>query len=144
MYIYLVRLRSSHIMPAVRQYSGYRECRVPRATSQNRRPYLHNALVCGGQYIVRRRDIPISPLVILECSFLGGYPFIYLLLRSISFFSSSLQLSSSTRRRFYPRRPHGQAVVTGVVPSPPRYVPSIFIAHRVQHSQCSSIFIECC
>ena len=34
-------------------------------------------------------------------------------------------------------------VVTGVVPSP-RYVPSIFIAHRVQHSHCSSIFIECC
>ena len=31
----------------------------------------------------------------------------------------------------------------GVVPSPPRYVPSIFIAHRVQHSHCSSAFIEC-
>ena len=26
----------------------------------------------------------------------------------------------------------GQAVVTGVVPSPPRFLPSIFIAHRVQ------------
>ena len=38
----------------------------------------------------------------------------------------------------------GQAVVTGVVPSPPRYVPSVFITHRVQHSHCSSIFIECC
>ena len=35
-------------------------------------------------------------------------------------------LSSSTRRRFYPQRPPGQqAVVTGVVPSPPQYVPSI-------------------
>ena len=34
----------------------------------------------------------------------------------------------------------GQAVVTGVVPSPPRFLPSIFIAHRVQHSHCSSIF----
>ena len=34
----------------------------------------------------------------------------------------------------------GQAVVTGVVPSPPRFLPSIFIAHRVQHSLCSSIF----
>ena len=32
----------------------------------------------------------------------------------------------------------------GVVPSSPRYVPAIFIAHRVQHSHCSSIFIECC
>ena len=34
----------------------------------------------------------------------------------------------------------GQAVVTGVVPSPPRFSPSIFIAHRVQQSHCSSIF----
>ena len=34
----------------------------------------------------------------------------------------------------------GQAVVTGVVPSPPRFFPSICIAHRVQQSHCSSIF----
>ena len=34
----------------------------------------------------------------------------------------------------------GQAVVTGVVPFPPRFLPSIFIAHRVQQSHCSSIF----
>ena len=34
----------------------------------------------------------------------------------------------------------GQAVVTGVVPSPPRFLPSIFIAHRVQQSHCSTIF----
>ena len=34
----------------------------------------------------------------------------------------------------------GQAVVTGVVPSPLRFLPSIFIAHRVQQSHCSSIF----
>ena len=34
----------------------------------------------------------------------------------------------------------GQAVVTGVVPSSPRFSPSIFIAHRVQQSHCSSIF----
>ena len=34
----------------------------------------------------------------------------------------------------------GQAVVTGAVPSPPRFLPSIFIAHRVQQSHCSSIF----
>ena len=31
-------------------------------------------------------------------------------------------------------------MVTGVVPSPPRFLPSVFIAHRVQHSHCSSIF----
>ena len=34
--------------------------------------------------------------------------------------------------------------VTVVVSSAARYVPWIFIAHRVQHSHCSSIFIECC
>ena len=33
----------------------------------------------------------------------------------------------------------GQTVVTGVVPSP-RFLHSIFIAHRVQQSHCSSIF----
>ena len=33
-----------------------------------------------------------------------------------------------------------QAVVTGVVPSSPRFLPSILIAHRVQYSHCSSIF----
>ena len=36
----------------------------------------------------------------------------------------------------------GQAVVTGVVPSPPRFLPSILIAHTVQQSHCSSIFIS--
>ena len=34
----------------------------------------------------------------------------------------------------------GQAVVKGVAPSPPRFLPSICIAHRVQQSHCSSIF----
>ena len=34
----------------------------------------------------------------------------------------------------------GQAVVTGVVPSPPRFLPSILIARRVQQSHCSSVF----
>ena len=34
----------------------------------------------------------------------------------------------------------GQAVVTGVVHSPPRFLPSIIIAHRVQQSHYSSIF----
>ena len=33
----------------------------------------------------------------------------------------------------------GQAVVTGVIPSPPRFLPSVFIAHRVQQSHCLSI-----
>ena len=35
-----------------------------------------------------------------------------------------------------------KAVVTGVVPSLPRYVPSVYIAIRVQRSHCSSTFIE--
>ena len=34
----------------------------------------------------------------------------------------------------------GQAVVTGVVLSAPRFLPSIFTAHRVQQSHCSSMF----
>ena len=34
----------------------------------------------------------------------------------------------------------GQVVVTGVVPSPPRFLPSFFIANRVQQSHCLSIF----
>ena len=34
----------------------------------------------------------------------------------------------------------GQAVVTGVVPSPPRFLPSVFIGHRVQQFHCPSIF----
>ena len=33
----------------------------------------------------------------------------------------------------------GQAVVAGFVPSSPRFLPSMFIAHRVQQSHCSSI-----
>ena len=36
----------------------------------------------------------------------------------------------------------GQAVVTGVVPYSPRFLPSIFIAHRVQQSHCSSFFLS--
>ena len=31
-------------------------------------------------------------------------------------------------------------MVTGVVPCPPRFLPSIFFAHTVQQSECSSIF----
>ena len=33
----------------------------------------------------------------------------------------------------------GQAVATGAILSPPRFLPSIFIAHGVQQSHCSSI-----
>ena len=34
-------------------------------------------------------------------------------------------------------------MVTGVVPSPPQHVALFFVAHRIQHSHYSSIFIEC-
>ena len=45
---------------------------------------------------------------------------------------------------FYPRRSSGQAVVAGVVPSPPPVRAfTFFVTHRVQHSHCSSIFIDC-
>ena len=53
----------------------------------------------------------------------------YHIIYDISFFFTRLLSSFWTK-----------AVVTGVVPSPPRFLPSIFIAHRVQQSHCSSIF----
>ena len=54
---------------------------------------------------------------------------------------SSLLLSSSTREKFYPQRPCGQAVVTGVCPSP-RYMPS-FLSRilRVQRSRFFVFFV---
>ena len=56
------------------------------------------------------------------------------------FFSLTLLLSSLTHRRFYPlRSSSGQAVVAGAVPSLPRYVPFIFIAHRIQ---CSHYLVD--
>ena len=61
----------------------------------------------------------------------------------IYFLSSSLLLSSLTRKRCYPQRSSEQAAVTGVVLSPPRYVSLVFVAHRVRHCHCSSTFIEC-
>ena len=47
-------------------------------------------------------------------------------------------------KRFHHRRAsgqgHGQAVDTSVFPYPARYVPSLFIAHRVQHSHFSACY----
>lgn len=57
------------------------------------------------------------------------------------FCSSSLLVCSSTRRRFYPQRPFGDDVVTGVFLSPPPVVAVVPIAHRVRHSHYSAIFI---
>ena len=57
------------------------------------------------------------------------------ILRSTIYF---ILLSSSTRRRFYPQRPSGQAVVTGAVPSPPRYVPS-FMFYKMKSAGGASI-----
>ena len=59
-----------------------------------------------------------------SCVLVLVFLFIYL------FFSYSLHF-------YFPAS--GQAVVTGDVPSSPWFLPSIFIAHRVQQSHCSSI-----
>ena len=56
----------------------------------------------------------------------------------LSFFSFRFFFFSCSSLFYFPAS--GQAVVTGVVPSPPRFLPSIFIAHRVQQSHFSSIF----
>ena len=55
------------------------------------------------------------------------------LVGTIFFFSTHIYFPAS-----------GQGMVTGVVLSLPRFLPSIFIAHRVQQSHCSSFFIGCC
>ena len=67
---------------------------------------------------------------------------VLLILTSLSYSTRSLRCASP----FFFFFPHtfyfpasGQAVVTGVVPPPPRFLPSIFIAHRVQQSHCSPI-----
>ena len=63
---------------------------------------------------------------------------------NLVFTSNTFCIQSPARHRinsthiYFPAS--GQAVVTGVVSSPPRFLPSIFIAHRVQQSHCSSIF----
>ena len=105
------------------------DCKKQCSFSQRHAGSLLLLLLCCFQVIAR-----VSAAVLLR----SIYYKIYLFILMIAF-----TFSSSTRR-FYPQRSAGQAVATGVVPSPPRYVPSIFIAHRVQHSHCSSIFIQCC
>ena len=67
-----------------------------------------------------------------ECSSFAVCPRL-LNLCALSFFSFSF-----FSHFYFPAS--GQAVVTGVVPSPPRFLPSVFIAHRVQQSHCSSTF----
>ena len=59
-----------------------------------------------------------------------------LLLCSVSFVLYIFLFSSALF--YFPAS--GQPAVTRVVPSPPRFLPSIFVAHRVQHSHCSSVF----
>ena len=55
--------------------------------------------------------------------------------------SSSVSSSSYFFILFFSSHLWTKAVVTGVVPSSPRFLPSIFIAHRVlQQFHCSSIF----
>ena len=56
---------------------------------------------------------------LVENGFISEWSIVFIY---IYIFNSSL-LHSSSNRRLYPQRPSGQAVVTGVIPSP-RYVPS--------------------
>ena len=63
--------------------------------------------------------------------------FLYCWLRDLLLCSTPLHIFFFTHIYF---SASGQAVVTGVVPSLPRFLPSVFIAHRVQQSHCSSIF----
>ena len=64
---------------------------------------------------------------------------------NITALSSSQHVKTSpVKSRFFSTHsyflPSGQDVVTGVVPSPPWFLPSNFIAHGIQQSHCSSIF----
>ena len=67
---------------------------------------------------------------------IGGYTYIYVCLFQLWYLSIFMYSFISTHI-YFPTS--GQDVVPCVVPSPPCFLPSIFIAHRVQQSQCSSI-----
>ena len=54
---------------------------------------------------------------------------VHVLVKDVSLFFSPFYFPAS-----------GRAVVTGVVPSSPEFLLSIFYAHRLQQSHCSSIF----
>ena len=82
----------------------------------------------------------------LSCIFLLLFaPLVLSFLSFILFSFVSSQLTCVCRGFFFFFLAHfyfpasGQAVVKGVVPSPRRFLPSIFIADRVQQSRCSSI-----
>ena len=81
---------------------------------------MHVSYIMGSIYVVRRG----IPTFLVKNSNTHREIFFFCL-----FFSSHFYFPAS-----------GQAVLPGVVPSPPRFLPSIFIAHRVQQSHCSSIF----
>ena len=102
-------------------WSIFIEFLLTRALALSARQFVRPR-VCG--YPRTRRVYTIYPV---------NYESVHTLFSFLLFFLSHFYFPAS-----------GQAVVTGVVPSPPRFLPSIFIAHRVQQSRCSSIFIECC
>ena len=68
---------------------------------------------------VKRIHLTADFSVLIERTSVRPFYFIFFILLS-------RLLSSPTRRRLYPQLSSGQAVVTGVVPSPRRYVPSLF------------------
>ena len=71
--------------------------------------------------------------VLLFCTWYSGTYHLFVVLLHVIFFLLHTRLLSS----FFLDKPWSQI---GVVPSTPRFLPSIFIAHRVQQSHCSSIF----
>ena len=56
-------------------------------------------------------------------------------------FVIAFTLQLAIREGFCPQRPSGQAMVIDASPSSPRYPPSFFIAHRVQHSHFSAFYV---
>ena len=87
----------------------------------------------GGSFRTRL-DAFVPVMVTLFLFF--GTPFCFLLYTDLVFFFFFFFFFFFARF-YFPAS--GQAVVTGVVPSP-RFLPPTFIAHRVQQSHCSSIF----
>ena len=62
---------------------------------------------------------------------------------SVGIYRILVRMGKSTRRKFRPQQSFHKPWSRASSLPAPRYMPSIFIAHSVQHC-CSSIFIECC
>ena len=86
------------------------------------------------------RCLPCSPKRIYTPCYLSGKRGQNVPLFFFSFFNHHFLLSSSTREIFHPQRPPGQAVVTSLFPSPPRYVLSLRSRIGFKHSHFSDFY----